>query len=80
MILEGDKSNEELFIVNDKHFEHRQLTPSAVWEVEHNLVKFPAVSIVDSGGTAVVGDIEYINENKVKLLFQSAFSGKAYFN
>lgn len=80
VVLEGDKTNEELFIVNDKHFEYRQLTPSAVWEVEHNLDKYPSVSIVDSAGTMVMGDVEYINSNKVLLLFQSAFSGKAFFN
>ena len=66
--------------IDDKHYEHNQLTPSATWEVEHNLKKYPAVSIVDSAGSVVVGEIEYINENKVILLFQGAFSGKAFFN
>ena len=80
VILEGNKTSEELFIVSDKHYEYRQLTPSAMWEVEHNLDKYPAVSIVDSAGTAVIGDIEYLDANRVKLMFQSAFSGKAYFN
>ena len=76
----GDLTNEDLNIVNDKHYEFRQLTPSDRWEVEHNLDKYPAVSIVDSAGTAVVGEIEYINPNKVILLFQGAFTGKAFFN
>ena len=66
--------------IDDKHYEFRQLTPSARWEVEHNLKKYPAVSIVDSAGTAVMGEIEYINENKVILVFQGAFAGRAFFN
>ena len=65
---------------SDKHFEYTQATPSATWEIEHNLGKEPAVSVVDSAGSSVVGDCKYINTNKIIITFSSAFSGKAYLN
>jgi hypothetical protein len=64
----------------DLFYEHNQLVPLSSWEIEHNLSKYPSVTIVDSGGTIVIGDVVYNSENKVTVTFGSAFSGKAYFN
>jgi hypothetical protein len=64
----------------DAHYTHTQSTPEAVWEVAHNLGKKPSVIVVDSADTVVMGEIEYINLNSVRLTFAGAFSGKAYFN
>jgi hypothetical protein len=64
----------------DSHFTFNQDTPESIWEVEHNLGKKPSVTVVDSGESVVVGEIEYINLNSVRLTFAGAFSGKAYFN
>lgn len=52
----------------------------AEWTIAHNLGKYPSVTIVDSAGTKVVGDVEYIDENTLKVSFSAAFSGKAYLN
>jgi len=64
----------------DAHYSHTQSTPESVWEVTHNLGKKPSVIVVDSADTVVMGGIEYINLNSVRLTFVGAFSGKAYFN
>jgi len=64
----------------DSHFTFSQDTPESIWEVQHNLGKKPSVTVVDSGESVVVGEIEYINLNSVRLTFAGAFSGKAYFN
>jgi hypothetical protein len=64
----------------EAHYAHTQSTPEAVWEVTHNLGKKPSVIVVDSADTVVMGEIEYINLNSVRLTFVGAFSGKAYFN
>ena len=64
----------------DKHYIHSQETATDMWEVVHNLGKFPAVSVVDSAGTEVEGDVEHLDTNRVRLCFSAAFSGKAYFN
>lgn len=65
---------------NDKFFEYTQSTPSQEWEITHTLKKFPAVTVVDSAGSVVVGDIAYIDDSNVTISFQAAFAGKAYLN
>lgn len=64
----------------DKYFVYNQVLPSATWEIDHNLNKKPSVTVVDSADSVVVGDVEYLNNNQVRLTFVGAFSGKAYFN
>ena len=55
-----------------------QGTPSAVWVINHPLTYFPAVTVVDSTGEEVEGDIVYTNANTVTVSFSGAFSGTAY--
>jgi|SRR5215831_11679927 len=64
----------------DLHFTWTQSTLSAVWNVVHNLGKFPAVSVVDSGGNEVETDVDYIDTNNLKVTFGAATSGKVYCN
>jgi hypothetical protein len=64
----------------DSHFVFTQSVPESIWEITHNLAKKPSVTVVDSGDSVVVGEVEYINLNSVRLTFAGAFSGKAYFN
>jgi len=64
----------------DLNFVFNQLIPSAIWNVTHNLNKYPSVTVVDSGGTVVVGDINYIDTNNLTITFSFIFSGKAYMN
>ena len=65
---------------DDKSYIHIQSTASQEWNISHNLDKYPAVTVVDSAGTTVMGECEYIDKNTVKLSFSAAFSGKAYLN
>lgn len=64
----------------DKHYPHIQAIPSATWVVVHGLNKYPAVTVVDSSGQQVTGDVTYDSLDQVTLTFVGAFSGKAYFN
>ncbi|EGW39152.1 hypothetical protein [Desulfosporosinus sp. OT] len=59
---------------------HQQISPAQVWIISHNLGRFPAVTIVDSAGSIVLGDIEYISVQRVQISFTAAFAGKAYLN
>ena len=59
---------------------HVQGEASAAWVIEHNLEKYPSVTIVTSAGTVVIGDITYNNENVVTVSFNGPFKGKAYLN
>ena len=65
---------------NISTFTHNQLSPEKEWNVVHNLNRFPTVTVVDSGGSVVLGDVQYIDENQIKIVFTTGFSGKAYLN
>lgn len=67
-------------IINDKNYVHNQIVASNSWEIQHNLDKYPSVSIVDSGNNLVIGEIKYIDSNNIIITFTAVFSGKAYFN
>lgn len=80
VVLEGDKTSSELNIIEDKNYIHYQRIAAETWKVEHNLDKFPSVTIVDSAESTVVGEVTYIDENNLTVEFASAFSGKAICN
>lgn len=72
--------NSSGLVDTDKRYVHTQNTASSVWTVNHDLDKFPSITVVDSAGSIVVGEVEYNNENNVTLTFSAAFSGVAYLN
>lgn len=59
-------------------FAHTQQIASNTWTIKHNLNFHPNVTVVDSGGTIVEGEIQYVDKNNIVLTFQSAFAGDAY--
>lgn len=63
-----------------KTYVHDQQFASQEWVIFHYLRKFPSVTIVDSAGTVVMGEVQYVDENNVILSFSHAFAGKAYLN
>lgn len=66
--------------IQDKTYTHTQSVASKEWHIIHDLQKYPSVSVVDSAGNIVVGDVEYISNSKIIIRFSGAFSGKAYLN
>lgn len=57
---------------------HTQTSPDSTWVIEHGLGWHPNITVIDSAGTNVEGDIEYVSENSVTLRFSAGFSGTAY--
>ena len=80
VVLVGNKTLEELGIVNDKHFVFVQDTSLDIWEIDHDLDKFPAVTVFDSANEEVVGDVIYNSKNKITIRFNGAFKGTAVLN
>mgnify|MGYP003626108746 FL=1 len=64
----------------DANYVHTQGVAAAVWVITHSLGKYPSVSVVDSAGTVVIGQVDYDSVDRVTLTFKAVFSGKAYFN
>ena len=72
-------------VLSDPSLELQQLgyiyyqnTPSDTWTISHNLTFHPNVTVVDSGGSGVEGEISYPSPTTVLLTFRSGFSGRAY--
>lgn len=63
-----------------KTYRHEQIEPSDTWVITHNLGRYPSVTVVDSAGTVVVGEVTYDSENQVTITFVGAFSGYALLN
>ena len=65
---------------------HDQGAAADTWTINHNLNKYPSVTVVDSGGNVVIGTIVYNTTNQLTLTFFSedddglSFDGKAYLN
>lgn len=59
-------------------YRHVQAVPSATWTVAHGLGFRPNVTVVDSSGRVVEGEIAYPSTSTVVLTFTGAFSGEAY--
>lgn len=76
--LIGNKTSADIGI--DQTYTHTQSVASATWTITHNLNKRPSVTVVDSGGTVVIGDVQYIDDNTIVITFIGAFSGAAYLN
>lgn len=67
-------------VARDLNYRHRQLVPAATWTVTHNLGKVPSVTVVNSAGDVVIGNVAVVDDNTVQLSFGAAFSGTAYLN
>lgn len=59
---------------------HEQGVASAVWTVQHNLNKYPSVSVVDSAGNEIISEVTYNDENSVTITMNGASKGYAYLN
>jgi len=67
----------------DAHFRFVQSVAASTWTVQHNLNKRPSVTIVDSAGNLVIGDVQYdaIDPlNKLTVTFSTNFSGEVECN
>jgi len=75
--LKGDKGDPG---EDKKAYVHNQNTPSALWTITHNLNSYPAVTVIDSAGGNVVGDVNYVSSNQITITFSGSFSGQAFLN
>jgi hypothetical protein len=66
------------FTVGRVSYEHMQGAANSSWSITHNLGFKPNVTVIDSAGNIVEGEIAYTNSNSLTVSFQSAFSGNAY--
>ena len=61
-------------------FVFTQGVPATTWNIQHNLGKFPSVSVINNNNVVINGEVIYIDNNNVQLNFSAGFTGKAYLN
>ena len=72
--------SDDIVVLPDKNYLHTQTIASDTWIIVHNLNKYPAVSVMNSAGEEVVGEVTYDNVNQVTIKFVGAFKGIATLN
>ena len=59
-------------------YTHIQSSSSSLWDVVHGLPFVPSVTVVDSAGTVVGGNVLIISSTHLQIAFSAPFSGTAY--
>lgn len=61
-------------------FTHKQIVPNSRWVINHMTNSYPSVSVIDSSGELVYGNVVYIDRNTVTVEFSFPFAGRAFLN
>lgn len=64
---------------SDRNFT-QTFTPTTSVTANHNMGKYPSVTVIDSAGDEVEGDVVYLSTNSLIVNFSSAFSGTIILN
>lgn len=80
-LIDVEVNNEAKTIeAKSKTYVFEQGIAAARWNIQHNLNKYPSVTVIDSAGDQVFANLNYIDENNLVLDFGAEFTGKAYLN
>lgn len=59
-------------------FEYEQLLAATTWgPITHDLNYYPAVTVIDSAGTLVIGSVDHHSRNSLSIQFSTPFAGTA---
>jgi len=61
-------------------YTHVQASPTAVWTITHNLDAYPNITVVNSLGNELLGQLDYTSVNALTYSFNTTESGTAYLN
>jgi hypothetical protein len=64
--------------LNNERYIHSQASASMEWVITHPLGGNPSVTVVDTAGTVVFGEVKYDSATQVTVIFTVPFSGYAY--
>jgi hypothetical protein len=64
----------------DAYYLHTQSVPASVWHVVHGLGRYPSVTVIDSAGEEVDGEVVHLSVSALDILFSAPFSGSAACN
>jgi hypothetical protein len=59
-------------------YRHSQAAPAPQWVFTHDLSYPPAITVVDSAGTEMFGDVSYVDDFNIQIDFAYPVAGFAY--
>jgi hypothetical protein len=65
------------FVLTNR-FTFTQAQAASTWTINHTLGGKPSVTIVDSANTVVYGEVQYVSNSQVVVVFSAPFSGFAF--
>lgn len=78
--IDGNGNN----LLRTADFIFTQTQASEVWNITHNLGKYPSVTAVEGSdiatGNIIVGEVKYIDADNLTITFSAAVSGFAMLN
>lgn len=69
----------QTFTAHD-NFIYTQSSAASVWTVNHNMGKFPSVTILDTANDEVEGQVNHISNTQLTITFSASVAGKAIMN
>lgn len=66
-----------VILIDAQNFTFVQSTPVTTWTVNHNLSKYPSVSVFDNNNILIEGCVEYVSIDQVVITFNQAIAGTA---
>lgn len=70
--------NPAITINQNSSFVYTQSTPSTTWDINHGMNMIPNVTTEDALGNDIVGILDVIDNNRIKIYFNQPVAGKAY--
>jgi hypothetical protein len=70
--------NPMITIATSSKYEHTQAIESSVWIINHNLGFTPNVFAINMDGIQIVGEVDPVNSNTIRILFSDPVAGVAY--
>lgn len=70
--------NPAITINQNSSFVYTQSTPSTTWDINHGMNMIPNVTTEDTLGNDIVGILDVIDNNRIKIYFNQPVAGKAY--
>lgn len=59
-------------------YHHIQGVAATQWEIVHGLGFYPNVTVMDSAGSTVEGELEHLSKYSLRVTFSAPISGNAY--
>lgn len=70
--------NPAITINQNSSFVYTQQAPATVWDITHGMNMIPNVTTEDAQGNDIVGILDIVDNNRIKIYFNTPIAGKAY--